>query len=367
MPRKSVKRENGSGSVYKRSDIKRRPWVAVAPAEITRDDETRKIHTKQIVIGHYETAQEAKDALDEYRRNPTTKINITLNDLHGEWVPIWYAGKSKKLCSGYDSAWSNLAPLHEKKVREIRTAEMQAVINNLQKERKAQRYNREVILPPMTYSGLSKIKILLGLLFKYAMQNDIVSKNYAEFIILPKKEQSSKDCFTDLELEKIKQSVDTIPYADWIYVMCCTGFRISEFLSLTPLSIRTIDGIKVLIGGAKTEAGKNRIIPVLESIDKIIDRQAKINGTTLFCRADGSPMPTKYFREKCYRPALERMGVRPLTPHATRRRFSTSLSAAGVREEDIVALMGHTDFSVDINHYISQSAKTLLEAVKKID
>ena len=35
---------------------------------------------------------------------------------------------------------------------------MQAIINNLQKERNAKRYNREVTLPPMTYSGLSKIK-----------------------------------------------------------------------------------------------------------------------------------------------------------------------------------------------------------------
>ena len=367
MARKAIKRENGSGSVYKRSDLKRRPWVAAAPAEITIDEETRKLCTKQIVIGYYETAQEAKDAIEEYRRHPTTKFNITLDELHNEWMPIWYAGKSKKLCSGYDSSWSHLAPLYDKKVREIRTAEMQAIINNLQKERNAKRYNREVTLPPMTYSGLSKIKILLGLLYKYAVQNDIVSKNYAEFIILPKKEKSSKDCFTDLELEKIKQAVGIVPYADWIYVMCSTGFRISEFLSLTPGSLRVVDGVKVLIGGIKTDAGKNRIIPISASIERIIDRQVEVNGKTLFCRPDGSPMPTKYFRDKHYRPALEQIGVRLLTPHATRRRFSTSLSAAGVREEDIVALMGHTDFSVDINHYISQSAKTLLEAIKKID
>lgn len=367
MPRKAIKRENGSGSVYKRNDLKRRPWVAVAPAEITTDEDTQKIVTKQAVIGHFETAQEAKDALEEYRRHPTTKFNITLDELHDEWMPIWYVGKSAKLCSGYDSSWSHLAPLHGKKVREIRTAEMQSIINDLQKERKAKRYNREVTLPPMTYSGLSKIKILLGLLYKYAMQNDIVSKNYAEFIILPKREKSSKDCFTDLELEKIKQAVGVIPYADWIYVMCNTGFRVSEFLSLAPGSVRVVDGVKVLIGGMKTEAGKNRIVPVSTSIEGIIDRQVAIGGKTLFCRPDGSPMPTKYFRDKHYRPALEQIGVRPLTPHATRRRFSTSLSAAGVREEDIVALMGHTDFSVDINHYISQSAKTLAEAIKKID
>ena len=63
MARKSIKRENGTGSVYKRKDLKRRPWVAVAPAELIRDDDARKVNAKQMIIGHYATAQEAKDAL----------------------------------------------------------------------------------------------------------------------------------------------------------------------------------------------------------------------------------------------------------------------------------------------------------------
>ncbi|MCI8360143.1 MAG: hypothetical protein HFE86_02265 [Clostridiales bacterium] len=41
------------------------------------------------------------------------------------------------------------------------------------------------------------------------------------------------------------------------------------------------------------------------------------------------------------------------------------MSAAGVKPEDMIALMGHSDFSVDINHYIKQCANTLFEAVKK--
>ena len=110
MARKSIKRENGTGSVYKRKDLKRRPWVAVAPAELIRDDDARKVNAKQMIIGHYATAQEAKDALDEYRRNPTTKYNITLAELREEWMPVWYSGKSSKLCAGYDSSWKHLAP-----------------------------------------------------------------------------------------------------------------------------------------------------------------------------------------------------------------------------------------------------------------
>ena len=68
MPRKAIKRENGAGSVYKRKDLKRRPWVASAPATTQRDDESKKYTTTQQIIGYYATAQEAKDALEIYRK-----------------------------------------------------------------------------------------------------------------------------------------------------------------------------------------------------------------------------------------------------------------------------------------------------------
>ena len=151
-----------------------------------------------------------------------------------------------------------------------------------------------------------------------------------------------------------------------MYGRIYTGFRISEFLGLTPASVREVDGIKVLIGGMKTEAGKNRTVPIHPRIADIVSAPVKKDGKTLFCRDDGTPMPPKYFREKCYIPALNSIGVRPLNPHATRRTFSTMMSAAGVREEDMIALMGHADFSVDVDHYIRQSAKTLSEAINKI-
>ena len=44
-----------------------------------------------------------------------------------------------------------------------------------------------------------------------------------------------------------------------------------------------------------------------------------------------------------------------------RRTYSTRLSAAGVSQEDIIALMGHTDFDVDIKHYINQEMDTLIK------
>src|SRR5690554_787795 len=174
--RKTTKRENGTGSVYKRSDVKNRPWVAATPAKIDKPAE---------IIGYYATAQEAKDALAEFIKNPTTKLNITLKALYEEWWPIGIKDKSNQLEDSYRAAWNKLEPLYDMKFRELRTGQFQEIIDSYDLSR----------------SSLSDVKTLVGLLYKYAMQNDVVNKNYAEFIRLPKKKKSVKPAFTELELK----------------------------------------------------------------------------------------------------------------------------------------------------------------------
>lgn len=357
-PRKTIRRENGTGTVCKRSDLKKTPYMALTPATKNSGRE---------VIGYYTTAQQAKDALDEYRKNPTEKLNITVKELYEEWKPLGYKGKSKQLQDCYNAAWNKLSDIYDIKFRELRTAQMQNIIEYLQTERiEKDKKGNDITLKPMSYSSLSKIKILLGLLYKYAMQNDIVNKNYAEYIVLPKNKKEVKDCFTDLELKKIENSIETVPFADCILFMCYTGLRITEFLQLTKMSVRNTDGVCSLVGGVKTEAGKDRIVPVHSKIQPILDAWLAKNGETIFCRPDGTAYTTNNFREYCYMPALKKIGIRELTPHATRRTFATRMSAAGVREEDMIALMGHTNIQVGVDHYIKQSVGTLKDSIEKI-
>lgn len=349
MAKKSIKRENGTGSVYRRKDLKRRPWVAVAPAELVRDDASGRVNAQQMVIGHYATAQEAKDALDEYRRNPTTKFNITLDQLHDEWAEIAYRSISKQTKDNYDACWLKLEPLYAQKFREIRTAQMQSVID---------------MYSGMSHSTLSKIKALLTQLYDYAMQNDIVNKNYAKFIVLPRQEKTAKDCFSDLELEKIKKAAGCVPFADVILMMCYTGFRVSEFLELTPFSYDA--SLNALKGGKKTDAGRDRVVPVHDAIKPYLEAWIAKNGETIICASDGKPYTADRFRRQCYYPALEAIGVRRLSPHATRHTFATRLSAAGARTEDIQALAGHEDYEVTANTYIHQDIGTLRAAIEKL-
>ncbi len=363
--RKRIRRENGAGTIYKRSDVKVAPWVAR-----TQVDK----NNKRQVIGNYETAAEAKSALEEYRLNPTTKLNITVKELRDEWQPLGYKDKSHQLCDCYNAAWAKLTDIYHIKFRELRTAQMQSIIEELQVERpKLDKDGNQVVkeeklqtLDPMSYSSLSKIKILLGLLYKYAMENDIVNKNYAEFLILPKKSGGVKDCFSDLELKKIENAVGKVPFADCILFMCYTGLRITEFLTLNKMSVHNVDGVCALTGGIKTDAGKNRVVPIHSKIQPILDEWMGKGGDTIFCRSDGTAYPVKYFREKCFAPALKQIGVSALTPHATRRTFATRMAASNARPEDIEKLMGHTDYAVDVESYIKQSTETLSKAIEKL-
>lgn len=88
-----------------------------------------------------------------------------------------------------------------------------------------------------------------------------------------------------------------------------------------------------------------------------------MGGQTIICDENGKPYTSDNFRRRCYYPSLDAIGVRYLTPHATRHTFATRLSAAGARTEDIQALAGHEDYEMTANTYIHQDITTLRRAI----
>ena len=73
------------------------------------------------------------------------------------------------------------------------------------------------------------------------MQNDIVNKNYAEFIEMPAKNETSKSRFTDIQLETLRKSIGIIPYIEAL------GF----LDDLTPHSCRRTFSTRMRAAGEK--------------------------------------------------------------------------------------------------------------------
>lgn len=125
-----AKRENGEGSVYKRKDIKRRPWVVALPASYSLDEQGKMIK-KQEILGHYASSKEAKAALAQYIEHPVTEINMTVDDLHTIWLSRpEYKNISKQSRECYNAAWKKIPEdVKAIKMRELRTEDMQSCID----------------------------------------------------------------------------------------------------------------------------------------------------------------------------------------------------------------------------------------------
>jgi hypothetical protein len=93
--------------------------------------------------------------------------------------------------------YTSCESIYEVKLSDIKTTHLQAVIDNCGKN----------------YPTLRKIKILMNMLFNYAVQNDVINKNYTEFINIDTYgKQKEKYPFTKKEIEKLWKLVNQNEY-----------------------------------------------------------------------------------------------------------------------------------------------------------
>ena len=73
------------------------------------------------------------------------------------------------------------------------------------------------------------------------------------------------------------------------------------------------------------------------------------------------------FKDDKYFPLLEKLGVKRRTPHCTRHTFASGLQAKDTKPEDIIRLMGHTDYKTTSENYIHQQLEQLKNSIENLD
>jgi len=348
--RDDFKRPNGYGTYYKLPGNRRRPWIAIATTGWEIID--GKLRQLRQIIGYFEDDKKAEHALESHRFNPIPpKADITLGELYEEWSSGKYQYISKQTVDNYKAAWKYLSKYKNAKVKELRTAHLQSIIDKCFREKKSR-------------STLEKIRIVSVSLFNYAIENDILSKNYADFIRLPKAEKIEKNRFTDLEIKKMIAAAPDNEWVATILIMIYSGMRISEMLGLTKFNVDLERGI--ITGGVKTEAGKNRVIPIHPKIMQYVKQWYNKNGEALICNDKGKALSAKRYRENFYYPALEAARVRKLVPHICRHTFGSLMAEARIDPVHIQKLIGHADYATTANIYTHLEIEPLREAINKI-
>ncbi|WP_303838650.1 tyrosine-type recombinase/integrase [Ruminococcus flavefaciens] len=332
------KRERGSGTIYQDKRYKK-PWLAFAPSS--------KYGQGRQYIGCYATRNDARAALEDFIKNGRPELyNATLADIYEMWSKIHYNSVSYSAVKLYSSMWKRFKDVQEMPVRDIRTAHIQEIVN-----------------AATSKSSAEIIKAMATMLCKYAMENDIVIKNYAEFVKVPKFENKEKRIFTAEEIKALwKQSKRKS--AQVVLFMIYTGFRIGEMIALRVEDVNLDVGY--IIGGEKTEAGKNRIVPIPPSIPELKGFLQQ------WCTDTGSgrlfPMRHQRFREDIFDDALEAAHIEPtgLTPHCTRHTFASLSSASGIKPESLQKIIGHASYATTAEVYIHQDITKLIDEMRKI-
>ncbi len=328
-PRKALKRANGQGTVYRLQGRRKRPWVAAK---------------NKVVIGYYERKTDAQTALEALSgRDLTERYNMTFAEVFADWKKEHYKDIGSAGAESYDGAYKVFAPLHQKKFRDLRTADFQAVLDNYMDK---------------SHSTVSKYKQLITQMSQWAIREEIITTNFAKFVRLPENVKKEKEIFTDAEIEKLeKDGSDT---AKIILMLIYTGMRIGELFSLT---VDNFHGDYV-VGGEKTEAGRNRIIPIRPEGRTYFSYFAeKAPGALLLSGYDGQKVVAN-FRRRDYYPLLEKLSIERHTPHATRHTFASWARRKGISPEALQKILGHADYSTTANIYVHTSPEELVKAVE---
>ena len=338
--RSARKRGNGQGTVYKDSNGK---WIA--EYTIGWDEGDGKLSRKKRKKRGFATKAEAIAYLPNLKQDlPQQDMNVKFKDLYKKWMDRHQEKVVKSTINCYKSAYKYFSPLYYVEIAKIRTEHMQKCIDEC----------------PHGTRTKENMKALGTSLWRYAMQLDIVDRNYAEYLYIKKEEQAEKIAFSKEHLDTMWANVDKVPNIKYVLLLCYTGMRLSEMLGAMTENYYPEDGY--FITGIKTDAGKKRVITISPKIRPFFDDFGK--GKHLF-----TELSAKKFRGDLYYPALQELGLDPLdeegdhiyTPHCCRHTFATLMKDVPAPPTDKQKLIGHAKFEMTA-HY----THTDLESLKKI-
>lgn len=335
---------NGYGSVYKLSGKRRKPFAI----RITTgwDDSGKQLFK---YIGYYEKRQDALQALAIYNENPNKiDTNMTFSVVFDKWKNDKYDKISRSAINGYNAAYEVSSALHDMKFMDIKKMHMQDVVNSCEKG----------------YGTLRKIKTLYNQLFKYAMENDIVSKDYSSFVDIGKNtSESTRFPFSKAEIKKLFSVESEIEFVDTILIMIYTGFRIGELLKIENSDVDLENN--TIKGGIKTDAGKNRIVPINSKIRPFIEKRKAQGYKYLIVNSKGTEMNYDNYYKDNWMHIMDQLGMKH-KPHDCRHTFATMMNNAEANKTSIKKIMGHNSYVTTEKIYTHKDLEELKKAIDLI-
>nr|WP_302286302.1 site-specific integrase [Catenibacterium mitsuokai] len=371
---KFKRRPNGSGTVVKLSGRRRKPFCA----KVTLDERNlTNGEKKRLVIGTFETYQEALNALSLYSLTVNNTISKKeameidpevyqkVQDKMSKKVPTFldiyyildkdeFSLLSPQTQNSMHGAIKHLKKLHYLKIDQITLRMIQDVFDE----------------DGSNHSTQVHMKTICTKVFRYAVVNQYISRDddYTSYIRVPKYEESDMHRpYTINEILALKKA-DT-PEAHIMLIFIYTGVRINELLNINRDNIHIDekcddDGterlISYMITGSKTKAGKNRIVPIHDDIKQfVIDELLKSEKRLV-------DVTYANFTTRTVLIKVNKLLNTHHTMHDTRKTFATLCQMNNLNVYIRKKVLGHRMNDITFDVYTNESKNRLWTEINKI-
>ena len=375
-----MKLPNGYGSVTKLSGNRRKPYLARVTLGWITNEQTGKTTQNRVPIGTYKTKKEALQALAEYGANPydIQNNNLTLAELYQKWTEAYFPTLSGESSTRtITSAWKYCHPLYKMRVKDLRARHIKGIMEDgYIISSRGKNAGQKVMASP---GVKARIKSMFNLMLDYALEYEIVDKNYARTFgisedIIKEKEAATRGhiIFPPDEMKILWDNVDKIRFVDWILIQCYMGWRPQELATLQLADVNLDEWY--MVAGMKTDAGKNRMVPIHTKIQPLVKRNydyaVSLGSDALF----NDPTATKGGMKITYDKYAGRfdkvMAALKLNPehrpHDPRMTFITMAKKAGIDPMVVKRLAGHRINDVTEAVYTVRDLEWLRSDIEKI-
>lgn len=327
-----MKLPNGYGSVVKLSGKRRKPY-AVRISVFDDVDGVRVRRRKY--LEYFTTQKEALAYLADYNKGLAVAEHtnysdlLTFKDLFEKWMAWKWGFKnhpSHSALNSYNAAFKYFSAIHDRKIDTLRASDLQSCLTAARSK---------------SQSTVTNMGIVIRGMWKYAITNEYLDRNITTGLVYefnaPAAPKHTR--FTDQEISTLWSSLDKVPNVDIILMYIYTGMRLSELLGMRRENIHLDD--RYMIGGVKTAAGKDRVVPIHECLVPLFEKRLSIPGNYLILSSRGDRYTTNAFRQVPWVAAMDALHMEH-SPHDTRYTFASLASDNALDELCVKIILGHS-------------------------
>jgi integrase len=208
------------------------------------------------------------------------------------------------------------------------------------------------------------VRSILNCVLDFALDMDLIGKNVADRIILPKQAKYRPRIYTDIEIQNLLRVAKTTKLYVPILLAVKAGLRRSEILALRWKDIdfnsKTITVTKTMrersSGYPKTRNSCRRLQPPDSVMSElrgywIAQNDAQSGQAYVVSKADNSPYNPSYI-SRLFSELLRANSLSPIRFHDLRHTYATHAHYSGMPIKELSELLGHNSAATTLDYYV---------------